>query len=190
MDEKVEDAVRQAVQDELLMLKQYAAERAFGATTTGMILQAHLVAQHALRRYIEELNPGLGSLVSAKLSFHQLLCLYRENKYALPWLAAGLHALNQVRNKIGHDMHASVPRGMLEPMLVLTRPPKSKRSKDRELEGGTPFACIMFAIYASAALAYLKAWARAMDPNDRRLATHDEVIRILHEFSELNPEGV
>lgn len=177
MDKNLEDAIRREVDAEAAKLTQLSEGRTFGPTDAGTILHAHLLLEHALRRYIEELNPKLGSLADVRLKFIQLLALYEASEYALSYLAAGMRALNRVRNAISHDMHKPIPREMLQPMMVLIR---DKSNND------APWICTLFATTACGALAMLKALAHSADETAQRAAIHAEVMRIL---GELEPQS-
>jgi hypothetical protein len=175
MDDSLKKLMREVGDAEIASLNQLFDSRTFSARNVGVILQAHLVAQHALRRYIESLNPELGSLIPVRLTFAQLRKMYLQSKFHLPWLAKGLGALNDVRNSVGHEIEASIPRKMLTPMLDVTR--LEDNSED------VPWVCTYFATFASMALAHTSAVARALDESSRRIAVHDEVMRVLDELA-------
>jgi hypothetical protein len=169
--------VQSAVQAELNRLREQRAKAPFGPTDAGTILQAHLIVQLAIRRYIEELNPKLGSLVDVRLTFAQLVSMYEQNEHHLPWLVGGVRALNKVRNAIGHDLDAEIPSRMLDPML------KFVAEMIRDDNQSAPRICAVFATYACASLAAVKAAVQKADQAAWQAAAKEAAIRTLGEFS-------
>ena len=74
----------------------------------GRVLHAHLATEHFLSGYLVERNPGLGSLESARLSFHQKIELLPDDELDVSFLKPGLRQLNQIRNRVAHNLRVDV----------------------------------------------------------------------------------
>jgi hypothetical protein len=76
--------------------------------TIGRILRAHLYVEHYLTTYLEEKNPQLGSLTNAHLSFIQKVELLNPENDLLRQMQPGIKHLNAIRNRLAHQLTASV----------------------------------------------------------------------------------
>lgn len=76
----------------------------------GRFLRAHLVVEHFMAKYLAFLNPRLGSLEKARLSYTQKLELLGEHDPFLRHLRPGLRQLNELRNKFAHRLDYRLAR--------------------------------------------------------------------------------
>ncbi len=74
----------------------------------GRILRSHLYVEHYMTEYLGKVNPRLGSLHEAKLSFAQKLNLLDSKNPAIARIHSGLKRLNKIRNQLAHNLNASV----------------------------------------------------------------------------------
>lgn len=74
----------------------------------GRILRAHLFVEHYLANYLEKANPQLGDLGGARLSFAQKLALIDNGNSRLAAVLPGIRHLNKVRNRLAHQLTATV----------------------------------------------------------------------------------
>lgn len=74
----------------------------------GRILRAHLYVEHYLTEHLENANPRLGSVRSARLSFAQKLALLDSEHPARASLKGGIAHLNKIRNRLAHNLDAQV----------------------------------------------------------------------------------
>lgn len=74
----------------------------------GSILRAHLFVEHYLERYLQTRNPNLGNIDSARLSFAQKAALLDQKDASTSYLVPGIRRLNRIRNRLAHNLSASV----------------------------------------------------------------------------------
>jgi hypothetical protein len=77
-------------------------------TRGAKVLRAHLVVEHFLNEYLGSVNPHLGSLGEARLSFNQKVALLGEHNPILTMLRPGIIRLNQVRNRLAHRLNVEI----------------------------------------------------------------------------------
>jgi len=70
----------------------------------GKVLRSHLVLEHYLIKYIEFLNPNINSLENTRISFAILIDLLKRDDYLINKLIPGMIKLNQIRNRIAHNL--------------------------------------------------------------------------------------
>jgi preprotein translocase subunit Sec63 len=95
----------------------------------GRILRAHLFIEHFLTNYLIALNPNLGDLKGARLTFSQKITLIENHSSETKELASGIKRLNTIRNQLAHRLEAKVTDQDKESLLSL----KSFRSLREEL---------------------------------------------------------
>lgn len=76
----------------------------------GRILRAHLYVEHYMTEYLEKVNPKLGSIGKAKLSFSQKFSLLDPNDPRLFEVMDGVKLLNSIRNRLAHRLNAVVTK--------------------------------------------------------------------------------
>jgi hypothetical protein len=86
----------------------------------GRILRCHLAVEHFLTRVIEEMNPSLGSLSHARVTFSQKLELADTRNPIISSLQPGLRRLNQIRNRIAHQLSATVTESDRDAILAIS----------------------------------------------------------------------
>jgi hypothetical protein len=74
----------------------------------GRILRSHLFVEHYLAEYLKKANPRLGDLSDARLSFAQKLALVGNENPRLADVLPGIKHLNKVRNRLAHQLTATV----------------------------------------------------------------------------------
>jgi hypothetical protein len=104
------------------------------ADKIGRILRAHLAVEHFLTAYIQAMNPKLGSLDDARLTFANKLALLGDDNKAIELLKPGLVRLNQIRNRLAHKLQMDVDEEdknlMLSIALFKAWHDESKRQND------------------------------------------------------------
>lgn len=73
----------------------------------GRLLRAHLYVEHYLTEFLEKANPRLGPIDHARLSFAQKLNLLGSEP-RLQQVVPGIRRLNQIRNRLAHNLDARV----------------------------------------------------------------------------------
>ena len=76
--------------------------------TIGRILRAHLHVEHYLTEYLRHINPAIGHLDSARLTFNQKVSLLPSDNGVVNMLIGGIRHLNKVRNRVAHNLEAAV----------------------------------------------------------------------------------
>lgn len=143
----------------------------------GRILRSHLFIEHFLTNYLIALNPNLGDLRGARLSFSQKLTLIESYSAETKELASGIKRLNKIRNRLAHRLEAKVTDQDKESLLSL----KSFKALREELaKPNTP---------SSDNLDVLEDFARHVGSRLASLADPDDLsIRISLAMSELAGE--
>lgn len=83
----------------------------------GRLLRAHLFVEHFLTEYLASRNPQLGSLEKARLTFSQKLNLIGNSTDGPSFLIPGIKRLNQIRNRIAHNLGAEITKSDVEVFL-------------------------------------------------------------------------
>ncbi|HSV68911.1 MAG TPA: hypothetical protein VLI72_02275 [Methylibium sp.] len=75
----------------------------------GRILRAHLHVEYYLTEHLQQINPKLGDIDDARLSFAQKVNLLKEEGDAGIWrIIGGIRHLNKIRNRLAHNLKAEV----------------------------------------------------------------------------------
>ncbi|TCG08392.1 hypothetical protein BZM27_12735 [Paraburkholderia steynii] len=100
------DAFRNALDaDNAAMKSQWNQD----ITSIGRILRAHLFVEHYLTEHLQVVNPRLGDLDEARLAFAQKVHLLEgDAPPAISYLVPGIKRLNAVRNRLAHNLAATV----------------------------------------------------------------------------------
>jgi hypothetical protein len=78
-------------------------------TAIGRILRAHLFVEHYLTEHLQQVNPRLGDIDEARLTFaHKVQLLDGNGPPAVTYLIPGIKRLNAVRNRLAHNLAATV----------------------------------------------------------------------------------
>ncbi|HDR9511800.1 hypothetical protein C5615_36350 [Burkholderia cepacia] len=78
-------------------------------TAIGRILRAHLYVEHYLTEHLQQVNPRLGDLDDARLTFAQKVNLLDGSwNIAIRQLIPGIKQLNKIRNRLAHNLTAAV----------------------------------------------------------------------------------
>lgn len=85
----------------------------------GRILRSHLFVEHFLTKYLIALNPNLGDLKGARLTFAQKLSLIENYSSETKELTTGMKRLNTIRNQLAHRLEAKVTDQDKESLLSL-----------------------------------------------------------------------
>ena len=139
------EGVRNQVVAELSRLGGTLRTGKSGAGDAGRVLRAHLVVENCLRRHIQALNPNLGPIEKLGLGFDKLrIAAFGMKICDVAWANEQLVALNQIRNKLAHQVDAKITD---EDILLLRRDVDAllrdslARSRWPEI-AGTPVAVI------------------------------------------------
>ena len=74
----------------------------------GRILRSHLYVEYYVTEYLEKVNPRLGSVERARLSFVQKLELLDPKDIRIGEVLPGIRHLNTIRNRLAHRLSATV----------------------------------------------------------------------------------
>ena len=76
--------------------------------TIARILRAPLHFEHYLTEYLQHTNLRLGDVEAARLTFSQKVQLLPHGDRSIDFVIPGIQHLNKVRNKLAHDLSATV----------------------------------------------------------------------------------
>ncbi|MFS2112707.1 hypothetical protein [Herbaspirillum frisingense] len=76
--------------------------------TIGRILRSHLFVEHHLTEHLQRVNPKLGPLLTAKLSYTQKVELIDRGDKFLAELVPGLRRIGAIRNRLAHQLDAAI----------------------------------------------------------------------------------
>lgn len=76
--------------------------------TIGRILRAHLHVEYYLTEFLQHINPKLGNLDEARITFNQKVNLLRTDDRTVDYLIPGIRHLNKIRNRLAHNLEATV----------------------------------------------------------------------------------
>lgn len=77
-------------------------------TMIGRILRSHLFVEHYLSMYLAKVNPRLGSLADARITFAQKVALLDTSNVDISTVLQGIKRLNTIRNRLAHNLSAQV----------------------------------------------------------------------------------
>jgi hypothetical protein len=147
------------------------------AERIGRILRAHLTVEHFLTRYIEFKNPMLAALTETRITFNQKVDLLHPSDRLASELKPGLRRLNQIRNRLAHNLQVEV-RGddveVFRGVTIFTAMHNELAKRSGEALPEDPIAiCEAFAKFAAGMLqagsaADAKIWANALKPCDEK----------------------
>jgi hypothetical protein len=101
----------------------------------GRILRSHLFVEHYLTECLSALNPNLGDVQEARLSFTQKLALVAPYSTETKELSVGIKRLNQVRNRMAHTLKGEVTAQDKDTMLSVL---SFRYLRDALAKPGTP----------------------------------------------------
>ncbi|MCH7499248.1 MAG: hypothetical protein IH886_04460 [Nitrospinae bacterium] len=110
------------------------------------VLHSHLLINHFIDKFINELNPNLGNMSEISMDFDQKLKLIKQPKNNLVFskFIRGIKQLNTVRNNIAHELEYDLQKsGVSEMAAALDLLPKNNfKNKDpiEVINSFTPFA--------------------------------------------------
>jgi len=141
----------------------------------GRVLRAHLVVEHFLSAYLETANPNLGSLEKARLSFSQKVELLGDSDPFIAELAPGLRRVNEVRNRLSHNLSVSITSSDVDSLLsvAMYRAMREERNKRFAPLSDEPLDVLEhFAQFAAASLQHSasgdsKLWRQAFENVER-----------------------
>ncbi|PKO86653.1 MAG: hypothetical protein CVU18_13945 [Betaproteobacteria bacterium HGW-Betaproteobacteria-12] len=79
--------------------------------TIGRILRAHLHVEYYLTEFLQHTNPKLGDLDEARITFNQKINLLQSGDRTVELLIPGIRHLNKIRNRLAHNLDATVTEG-------------------------------------------------------------------------------
>lgn len=125
-------------------------------TTIGRILRAHLHVEHYLTVYLQHVNPQLGNLDEARTTFNQKVNLLPAQDPRIDFLRAGIKHLNKIRNRLAHNLEATVEEDdkavFLAPSLFSAFREEGVKGTDRNLASNPIDVLEEFAEFASSML--------------------------------------
>ncbi|WP_342619569.1 hypothetical protein [Rhodoferax sp. GW822-FHT02A01] len=77
-------------------------------STIGRILRSHLHVEYYMTEHLQHANHSLGDLEEARLSFAQKMNLLNPGDPMLRMLIGGIRHLNKIRNRLAHNLSATV----------------------------------------------------------------------------------
>lgn len=80
----------------------------------GLVLKCHLIVEFYMTECLRASLPGIDRFDEARLSFAQKHHLLIGWTFGFPWFKDGVAALNQLRNKVAHNIHYSLEERDLE----------------------------------------------------------------------------
>jgi hypothetical protein len=141
--------------------------------TIGRILRAHLHVEYYLTEHLQHINPGLGDIDEARLSFAQKANLLRQDGDASVWmLIGGIRHLNKIRNRLAHNLKAEVTaddrtvffsQGIYKAMRDWGHKDDSKPLSDAAIDVLEHFAEFASSMLHSRTTPHSKAFAQAMN---------------------------
>ncbi len=147
------------------------------AEQIGRVLKAHLTVEFFLTRYIEFKNPMLPGLADARLGFNQKMELLHPNDVLASQLKPGLQRLNQVRNRLVHNLRVEVRRDDVEVFLrvAIFRAMRSESEKrfsetlsDDPVAILEAFAKFVAGLFQAGSTADGQMWADALRESDEK----------------------
>lgn len=125
-------------------------------TTIGRILRAHLHVEHHLTEYLQHVNPQLGELDEARITFNQKVNLLPAQDPRIDFLRPGIKHLNKIRNRLAHNLEATVTEDdkvvFLAPGLFSAFREEGVKGTDRKLATNPIDVLEEFAEFASSML--------------------------------------
>ncbi len=141
--------------------------------TIGRILRAHLHVEYYLTEHLQHINPCLGDIDEARLSFAQKANLLTQDGDASVWmLIGGIRHLNKIRNRLAHNLKAEVTeddrkvffsQGIYKSMRDWSHKDDSKPLSDESIDVLEHFAEFAISMMHSRRTPYSKAFAQAMN---------------------------
>jgi hypothetical protein len=99
------EALDAATQDHM---REFSSLWDADAERIGRVLKAHLTVEYFLTRYIEYNNPNLPSIREVRLTFSQKMDFISPSDSLLYDLKPGIKRLNQIRNRLAHNIHVEI----------------------------------------------------------------------------------
>ena len=117
----------------------------------GRIVKSHLISEIYIDRYLHK-KLGLSRVADARLSYYQKVTLLPEHGTPVAIIKPGLLRLNQIRNKIAHNLDVDIAVDELRPMMDILE--LSGRDTDRmdslsAIEAFTTLACTWLLVLPS-----------------------------------------
>jgi hypothetical protein len=116
MEEELPAEVRRFLENSRAALKDFEARWEMDVGQLGEVLRAHLVVEHFMTMFLASMNPRLGSLSGARLSFSQKVALLDRTDERIRHLAAGIVHMNKIRNKFVHQLDYKVTDADVRPL--------------------------------------------------------------------------
>ena len=82
----------------------------------GHIVKCHLMLEYYLTRFLKTAHPGIANWDELRLTFAHKIEMADHPASALTFLAPGLRCVNKIRNRIVHNLAATVAESDLEPL--------------------------------------------------------------------------
>ena len=122
----------------------------------GRILRAHLFVEHYMTEYLGKTNPRLGDLSQARLSFSQKTELLEPSNLDLADIVPGIKRLNQIRNRLAHNLDVQVTEQDASYFLKSERFVALRSGREQDNSSGTEPLDILedFAQYTSTVFNY------------------------------------
>lgn len=143
----------------------------------GRVLRSHLFVEHFMTEYLTAMNPELGPIEEARLSFSQKLALIDTDTVGVSYLLPGIRRINTIRNRIAHTLTSDISNDDVNVFLGITlfRTMREEGAKPKRPSADPIDILENFAKHAGIALQARSTqssqiWAKAI-----RLAESDEI---------------
>jgi len=96
--------------------QEYAEFQSRDQDPISQVLRLHLIVEHYLLAYLRTVNPSIGDLSRARLTFAQKLQLADNEETTIQLLDPGIRCLNALRNRLAHSLHFDLSDFDLSPI--------------------------------------------------------------------------
>jgi hypothetical protein len=143
----------------------------------GRVLRSHLFVEFYITAYLQKANPNLASIDDAKLGLSQKTDLLGDDDSFIKMLVPGIRRLNMVRNRLAHNLSASVTQDDLNSFMSIgiyraMREESERRSRpfsNDPLDVYEHFAKFVAGTFHHASSDEAKYWRNALAPKQRSI---------------------
>lgn len=99
------DALNKETDDKLAFINQKWDQDVVGI---GRILRAHIFVEYFMTKCLQTINPNLGDLDGARVTFSTKLKLLKGYSRHIDMMLPGIRRLNAIRNRMAHSLEAII----------------------------------------------------------------------------------
>ncbi len=107
----------------------------------GRVLKCHLIIENYIDKYISYHNK-IENLKDIRLSFYQKAQLLPSEKYSAAVVKPGIIQINKIRNKLGHNLNASINKSELSSVYSLLEVARKNRKFNDPVDAIEEFTAI------------------------------------------------